>query len=150
MQSEPFRGATETPAPSALVRIVGLVMSSLGVAFAMLVGWFVYRLWVLERFDRLFPWVLIAVSAMTATFCLLVGSRLFFMRPNRYGSLLTPRGWRILGSVFYSVTGAMGLAAILSGRSELLVACPFSAAFGLMCFRAGVRLRAATGARPTS
>jgi hypothetical protein len=140
MQVDPVRQSAEIPAPSSLVRVVGLVMSVFGVALALFGAWAVYRIWILDRFDRPFAWLLLGGSATTAAFCLLVGSRLFFVRPNRYGSLLTPRGWRILGSVFYSTTGAMAVAAIVSGRYLLLLGCPIAAGFGLLCFRAALRL----------
>jgi hypothetical protein len=140
MQVDPVRQSAETPAPTSLVRLVGLVMSSFGVALAMFCMWAVYRLWILGRFDRPFAWFLIGGSATIAVFCLLVGSRLFFMRTNRYGSLLTPRGWRILGSVFYSTTGAMCIAALVSGRYILALVCPLTAGFGILCFRAALRL----------
>ena len=142
MQVDPLRPAAETPAPSVLVRAAGLLMSCFGVALAMFVVWMVYRLWVLDRFGRLGVWLFLAGSVVSATFCLLIGSRLFFVRPNRYGSLLTPRGWRILGSVFYSTAAASVVAAILSGRYELLLVCPLAAAFGIMCIRAALRLGA--------
>jgi hypothetical protein len=132
----------ETPAPSGLVRGVGLVMSAFGVALAMFVMWTIYRLWVFDRFDRLGAWLILGGSAIIATFCLLVGSRLFFVRPNRYGSLLTPRGWRILGSVSYSTTAAAAIAAILSGRYELLLVCPIAAGVGIISIRAASRLNA--------
>jgi hypothetical protein len=140
MNVDPLHRSAETPAPSALVRFVGLLMSAFGVALAMFGMWAVYRIWILDRFDRPFAWLLLGGSATIATFCLLVGSRLFFVRPNRYGSLLTPSGWRILGSVFYSTTGAMCIAAIVSGRYMLALACPLTAGFGVLCFRAALRL----------
>lgn len=140
MQVDRIRQSAETLAPSSLVRFVGLVMSAFGVALAMFGIWAVYRIWTLDRFDRPFAWLLLGGSATIATFCLLVGSRLFFVRPNRYGSLLTPRGWRILGSVFYSTTGAMGIAAIVSERYLLALVCPLTAGFGILCFRAALRL----------
>ena len=140
MQVDPFRPSAETAAPSIVVRAAGLVMSSFGVALAMLVLWMVYRLWILDRFGRLGAWLLLTGTVIIATFCLLIGSRLFFVRPNRYGSLLTPRGWRILGSVFYSTTAASVVAAIVSGRYELLLVCPLAAGFGVMCIRAASRL----------
>lgn len=140
MQVGPVRQSAEIPAPSGLVRVVGLVMSIFGVALAMFGVWAAYRIWILDRFDRPFAWLLLGGSATVATFCLLVGSRLFFVRPNRYGSLLTPRGWRILGSVFYSTTGAVCIAAIVSGRYVLALACPLTAGFGFLCFRSALRL----------
>jgi hypothetical protein len=137
MQVDPIQ---QTPAPASLVRFVGLVMSAFGVALAMFCLWAVYWLWILDRLDRLFSWFLIGGSTTIAVFCLLVGSRLFFMRTNRYGSLLTPRGWRILGSVFYSTTGAMCIAALVSQRYILAIACPLTVGSGVLCFRAASRL----------
>jgi hypothetical protein len=140
MNVDPVRQSADAPAPSSLVRLLGLVMSSFGVAFAMFCMWAFYRIWILDRFDRPFTWLVLGGSATIAVFCLLAGSRLFFLRTNRYGSLLTPRGWRILGSVFYSTTGALCIAALVSGRYMLALACPLTAGFGMLCFRAALRL----------
>lgn len=38
--------------------------------------------------------------AVISLFCLLVGYRLTFQKPNRYNSILSPVGWCILGSIF--------------------------------------------------
>ena len=140
MQVDPLRPSVETRAPPILVRATGLLMSSFGVALAMVGVWMVYRFWVLDRFGRVGAWLLLMGTVITATFCLLIGSRLFFVRPNRYGSLLTPRGWRILGSVFYSTAVAAVLAALVSGRYELLLTCPLAAGFAVVCIRAASRL----------
>ena len=135
--------SSEFPAPPMLVRACGFIMSAFGVALAAVGLWFLYRLWLLDRLAQPVGLAVVAVSGTIAVFCLLVGLRLYLNRPNRYGSLMTPTGWTILGSVFNLVAAAVGLIGVVSGAYALLLGLPLAVVLGLMCFTNASRLRAA-------
>lgn len=140
--------SSEFPAPPMLVRACGFVMSALGVAIGAAGLWFVYRLWVLDRLNPPVDLVFVAVSVTIAVFCVMVGLRLYLNRPNRYGSLMTPTGWTILGSVFNLAAVTVGLVGVVWGVYLLLLALVPAAVLSLMCFRNASRLRAAAELSP--
>jgi hypothetical protein len=86
-------------------KIIGGVMLWIGVAFVALLIWASYKIMMLNRSPDYWAFVLLGAFALLATFCSLVGWRLFLNQPNRYGSILSPVGWRVLAGVF-GVLGA--------------------------------------------
>jgi hypothetical protein len=81
-------------------KIIGGVMLWIGVAFVALFVWASYKILLLRRPPEFGMVALLGALAVLAAFCSLVGWRLFLNRPNRFGSILTPLGWRILGAMF--------------------------------------------------
>ena len=81
-------------------KVIGGVMLWIGVAFLGLLVWAVFKLMLLDRRPEFGALALLGVFAVVGAFCALVGWRLFLNRPNRFGSILGPVGWRILGGVF--------------------------------------------------
>lgn len=136
---------SEQPAPPVLVRAAGFVMSAFGVVLASVDAWYLYRLWLLDRLDRPIGLAFVVVAGTIAFFCLTVGGRMYLNRPNRYGSLLTPRGWAGLGAVFQVVAALVALIGIVSGMYVLLLGCVLTVALGLMCLRTGSRLSPSAG-----
>ena len=56
--------------------------------------------------------VITTVLVVIAAFCLSVGYRLLFNRPNRYGSILSPVGWRLFAAFFVAVAVALATVSI--------------------------------------
>ena len=83
-----------------LAKVIGGVMLWIGVAAFGLLVWASYKLMLLDRRPEFGAFVLLDVFAIIGTYCALVGWRLFLNRPNRFGSILGPVGWRILGGTF--------------------------------------------------
>lgn len=90
-------------------KVIGGVMLWIGVAFGVLLVWASYKTAMLNRPLEFVPLLFLAGFAILAAFCSLVGWRLFLYRPNRFGSILSPWGWRILGGMFGA--SAVGLLA---------------------------------------
>ena len=88
-----------------LVKIVGGVLLWFGLAGDALFFWAIYKVVSFGESPQWTMYFLIAGFAIIGMFCLSVGWRLFLDRPNRYGSILTPLSWRILGTLF-GVAGA--------------------------------------------
>lgn len=87
-------------------KIIGGVMLWTGVAFVGLFAWASYKIMSLNRAPDDWAFVLLGLSAVLAAFCSLVGWRLFLNQPNRFGSILSPLGWHMLGGVFAVLGGA--------------------------------------------
>jgi hypothetical protein len=92
-----------------LAKIIGGVLLWIGVAFLGLFVWALHKVVIIGRPLDTFAFVMLGVFAVLATFCALVGWRLFLNRPNRFGSILGPFGWRVLGTMF----GVMAAAAFV-------------------------------------
>lgn len=90
-------------------KVIGGVLLWVGVAFSGLFVWAAHAVVILGRPLNAFALVMLGVFAVVATFSVLVGWRLFLNRPNRYGSILSPTSWRVLGTMF----GAMGAAGLI-------------------------------------
>lgn len=106
-------------------KVIGGVMLWIGVAFFALFAWASYKIMVLNRAPDYWAFVLLGVFALLATFCSLVGWRLFLNQPNRFGSILSPLGWRILGGVFGVLATAFVIVSVVLLRdgtsSDVLV-----------------------------
>jgi len=81
-------------------KVIGGVLLWIGVTFIALFVWASYKISVLNRALELGAFALLVAFAILAAFCSLIGWRLFLNRPNRFGSILSPLGWRILGAMF--------------------------------------------------
>ena len=103
-------GRTNNPADRLMPVLVGGVISWIDVA---LLALFIWVLWSAINRPNVVDAGVIALCAgllIVGTFCALVGFRLFLNRPNKYGSILSPVGWRVLGALFAAVmVAAFGL-----------------------------------------
>ena len=79
--------------------------------------------------------VVAGATALTA-FCLLLGYRLLFNRPNRRGSLLSPLGWRLLATCFGVVALFVGATMIQNPDTAAVVATIAAAALAYACVMA--------------
>jgi hypothetical protein len=135
-------------------RIIGGVMLWIGVAFVGLFAWASYKIMALNRAPDYRALVLLGLSALLATFCSVVGWRLFLNRPNRFGSILGPLGWHMLGGVFGVLGSASFVVSVVLLRagtsSDVLVMAVTSVAscavFCHLCLRAA-RQAQANGSR---
>jgi hypothetical protein len=89
-----------------IIRITGSLLSLFGIGLAILCLWIIERQFALLGTVRLNALTLVLIFGLISFFCVVVGYRLTFNRPNKYGSILSPSSWIILGLVF----GALGLA----------------------------------------
>lgn len=64
----------------------------IGVAFVALVIWFGYLIFIRTSSADLWVFIVEGIFAALALFFFNVGYRLFFDRPNKYGSVLGPTG----------------------------------------------------------
>jgi hypothetical protein len=90
-------------------KVAGAALLGFGMAALGALAWFSYRLMAIGRTPDLSGIGILAVLAVVGWFCCAVGWRLLLNRPNRYGSILSPLGWRALGVIF----GLMGVAVAL-------------------------------------
>lgn len=135
-------------------KIIGGVMLWVGVTFIGLLLWVLHAIVVLGRPLNLFVSGIASALAIVGVFCLLVGWRLFLNRPNRFGSILGPVGWRILGGmfgVFFIACFILAIVLLRGDSSEILVTAVTSTAgsaiFCYWCFYSAKRA-AANAARP--
>jgi hypothetical protein len=144
------KSAIRANVDAVFARLIGVVAGLIGIAAMALAGLASYKVYLLEH--RAPGFVLIAVFLVIGVFFFLVGWRLLLNRPNRYGSVLSPVGWRVLG-ILFAVVG-IGLFAFFVGTMTLTLdtisttAVPViaSAIFSYWCFRSASRARANAGA----
>ncbi len=142
--------AIKAKVDAVFARLIGLVAGLIGIAAVALAGWASYKVYPLEH--RAPGLVVMGIFLVIGVFFLLVGWRLLLNRPNRYGSILSPVGWRVLGSLFAVVgiglfaffVGTMTLA--LDTISTMAVAVIGSAIFSYWCFRSASRASENAGA----
>ena len=111
-------------------KIVGGVFLWIGVVFAGLTVWASYKVSLLHQPENAAAYGIACGFCLIAAFCLLVGWRLFWNRPNRYGSILGPIGWGILclffGGAGLFLTFAFGISKLLT---DISLAWPVVACF---------------------
>jgi hypothetical protein len=89
------------PAGRVLLRVVGGVLSWVGVGLLILLAWLVETA-IANSIDidlvrsTLWASALLLVGAL----CTVVGFRMFLNRPNKHGPVLSPTTWAVFGSVF--------------------------------------------------
>ena len=104
---------------------IGVVMLAMGIALAGLFVWATYKISSLNETPDFGAFVLLAIFGVLAAFCSLVGWRLALDRPNRFGSILSPAGWRLLAGIFAALAaGLIIFSAVLmreSASSNVLI-----------------------------
>jgi len=118
------------------IKGVGLVVTVFGVGGFLLIAGMAYRLISTDKVLDTFGVVFILILLPIVLFCLSVGYRLTFNRPNKYGSLLSPKAWRVLGSIFLVVTLVFVVIAIKEDIYEVIIGAINSAIFTVWCFKA--------------
>ena len=79
--------------------------------------------------------ILLAVLALIAFFCLSVGGRMTLRRPNRYGSIMPPFAWVVMGCAWLALAAWLAGTMLHDGRFEGNAWLPvFAGGFGVSCF----------------
>jgi len=84
--------------------------------------------------------VFLAILLPIAWFCLSVGSRLTFSKPNRSGSILSPLGWLILVVLFAALALGFTVLLVRGGELQFFTGIAVSAGFAVWCWRARSRI----------
>lgn len=125
-------------------RLIGFVAAAIGLLGLSLAVWATYMVAQLQH-PTGGAFAIIGVFLALAVFFLRVGWRLFFNKPNRFGSIFSPRGWRALGAIFAVLAVAMLVvtAQNLAPRIETVIqqVVPVVGAFvfSYWCFKSGTR-----------
>jgi len=101
-------------------RIAGGVLLTFGTGLSILAVWIIERQFVLRRGLHLDAAAMVVGFSLIAVFCFSVGYRLFFQRPNRYKSMLSPSGWMWLAASLIAIGLGIGAVAIWRGTYQLL------------------------------
>jgi|HubBroStandDraft_1064217.scaffolds.fasta_scaffold54424_1 ATP-dependent Clp protease adapter protein ClpS len=96
--------ATTNRASALIARVAGAVLLAFGTGLSILAIWVVERQFTLRGSLQLTAIAMVMGFSLLAAFCFPVGYRLLLNRPNRYGSLLSPAGWVVLGICILSIT----------------------------------------------
>jgi len=115
-------------------RLIGGVLSLSGLA---IIAVFLRVIWALIDARRALEssGLLILGGLLTVgLFCTLVGFRLVLNRPNRYGSILSPNGWAVLGFLFALSALLILVLALMQDRPEFVAQAPLGAVFSAACF----------------
>ena len=141
--------AAEQPVHPWGAKLVGGVMLWIGVAAIALLAFFSYKALALKPVP-LGAFVVLAVLLALGAFFLVVGWRLFLNRPNRYGSILGPAGWRVLGAVLFILLALAACGLLIFMRSaefDYAAACALLVSIGVFsalcfwCFRLARRVK---------
>ena len=99
-----------------LIRFAGAALILLGLGATALALWITsFQVAEHKRLDTRFL-IFVPAMALIAWFCLAVGWRLALDRPNRYGSILGPAGWRALALVSGVIAALIGV--LITKRRE--------------------------------
>jgi hypothetical protein len=130
------------PAHTITARIVGALLSSIGFAFWAAIAHLAY---VAVENSRVATAAVIGILlgiGTVAYFCTAVGLRLLMNRPNRYGSVLSLRGWAVLGAFFGAgVASFIAIAVMHRLPSVLLVGAAPCAVLSAACYFIRAKLK---------
>jgi hypothetical protein len=116
------------PSGRFLLRLAGAVLSWAGIGLLALMLWSIEAAVFGDARFGLGAGIFCATLLIVGTFCVATGFRMFLNRPNRYGSILSPRGWSILGIVF----GLVGIFTVVTAFDGVFEALGPSAAVGVV------------------
>jgi ATP-dependent Clp protease adapter protein ClpS len=114
-----------------VVRIIGCVSLIFGIALAFLSSLALKRIFTVHQTFTIGAALPLIGCYLISVFCLFVGFRLSFNRPNRYGSSLTPTLWLLLAISFYGFGVISIVAAASRGEYQLLLV---AVGFGVLGF----------------
>ena len=125
-------------------RLFGLVAIFFGLAFCWAGIYLMhemYDLFLSYGTAGLGAFTFIAVLFAIGWCCILVGVRLTLNRPNRYGSLLPPAGWYVVGTFLAIAAVALGYSMILEQNYYDAFAAIIPGSLSVLTFHAGIRAR---------
>ncbi len=120
-----------------LARLAGGVLLGFGIALAIFSIWIVERQFAAGGAFQSTAAVLVISCLVISVFCFLGGYRFLLNRPNRYGSLLSPPGWKMLAACFCVLGIGLAVLAITRGDHQLLLAPVGLGILGYGCLLAG-------------
>jgi len=124
-----------------LARFAGLILFAFGLGLVALSTGLVVRQLEFYRTVPAKALGMVSVFTLIAVFCIPVGFRLLFNRPNRYGSVLSPGGWFTLSSVFAILAFAQLYFAFDVASPLGLIGAILCAPFAYLCYLVGVAVR---------
>ncbi len=127
--------ANDHPGNTVRARSIGFVSALIGLGLAWLSMIKVWRQLNIRGAVEAEALAFVCVVLPVAWFCMAVGLRLAFNRPNRYGSIAGPWTWRVLATIFVLV--AIAFIAVAAMQKEPLFAAAGlgAAASAILCFR---------------
>jgi hypothetical protein len=121
-------------------RIIGVAALIIGITGAVSSGLALYSIFLPEHQSGA-AFAGIGTLFLISGFFLLVGWRLALNRPNQYGSILNPSGWRLLGAMFF-VMGVVFVVFVardwehaLNKISDLMIPTVSCFVFSYLCFK---------------
>ncbi len=131
--SEADRDAINRKVDGWMAKFVGAVLLWIGVVFAGLTMWAIYKVSLLPQPEYIARYAIAAGFSLIGIFGFSVGWRLFWNKPNRYGSVLGPIGWGLLCLLFAAcgifIVVALGASRLLAESSlawSVFACCVFS------------------------
>jgi ATP-dependent Clp protease adapter protein ClpS len=103
-----------------IARIVVGTSLAFGIASAILALWAIDRQFAIRGMVQISAAAAVVIFLSISAFCCLVGYRLVFNRPNRYGSVLSRSGWMMLGLCFWIVGLTIAAIGLGQGKYQLL------------------------------
>jgi ATP-dependent Clp protease adapter protein ClpS len=122
-----------------IARLAGGVLLAFGGSLVGLLVFAIPRLFERGRLEKLTSVFGIGCFGLFACFCLMVGYRLAFDRPNRYQSILAPFAWYALTLLFVVFAFAAGIVSLRAAHDDGLVAVVSAALIAAACFKSGRR-----------
>lgn len=130
-------------ASKVLARIAGAVLFLFGIALAALSVWLVERQLTLHGTVAVDAQIGVLIFGIISLFCIVVGYRLAFNHPNRYGSILSPTAWIVLGAMFgflgLGITAMVLVYKLFDTQFITPVVSPY--VFAVLCWRASAVAR---------
>lgn len=122
------------PGMTAFARLIGAVLGAFGLGLAALLPWGGWRRFQSGMGFGLDVLAVAFVPGLIAAWCLYTAWRLALMRPNRRGSLFTPRGWIALALVVGGIGGVTALLLLYQTLSAASVhAAPLLLTLFMLC-----------------
>lgn len=132
-----------TKTDSRIARIAGVILFVFGIGLATLSVWIIERQLTFHGALSLDVLTVVLVLSVISLFCIVVGYRLAFNRPNRYGSILSPSAWIVLGAIFgilgLGTTAYVVIFKLFDTQFITAVVSPF--VFAVLCWRASAAAR---------
>jgi len=130
-------GKENTRAHLILERVAGIVLLIFGLGLGVLTLWIVERKLTLRGSVERVALIMCSVFGLIAAFCTTVGYRLSFNRPNRHGSLLSPRSWVVAAGFFGLIGLALSALALYQRTYTQVEPAAMSGFFAWLCWQAG-------------
>lgn len=120
-----------------IARILGGMSLAFGIAATVLAVWAIDRQFAVRGVVQVSGALAGVVFLLIAAFCVLVGYRLLFNRPNRNDLVLSRSGWALLALSFWVVGFTLAAIGLGRGKYQLLAVAVGLSVFGIASMLAG-------------